>query len=71
MAHPLLHAPDVDFADYPRAEGVAQIVESQRPQPGATQSSAVAAQQRGGVEVAADLPDEDEIVGSREALALP
>jgi hypothetical protein len=50
---------------------MAQIVKAQRPQPGATQSSAVAAQQRRRVEMTPDQSDENEVVRADEALTLP
>src|SRR4051794_13876910 len=54
VAHPLLHSSDVGLGDHPRAERVAEVVEAQRTELRAYECRAVAAGQRGGVEVAAD-----------------
>jgi VIT1/CCC1 family predicted Fe2+/Mn2+ transporter len=53
------------MVDGDRAEGVAQVVEAQRPDAGALEGVLVAAAQRGVVEVLAALTGEDEIVARR------
>jgi hypothetical protein len=55
VAHPLLDAAEVCLGDDPRAEGVAQGVEAKTPEPGSVHRGVVAASERGGVDVAAEL----------------
>jgi hypothetical protein len=62
MAYPLLHAADVGLPDHARAEGVAQVVEAQWPQPRRLDRGVVAPAQRRAVDVAAELADEDQVV---------
>src|SRR4051812_43840077 len=70
VAHPFLQLARVGGADRVRAERVAQVVEAQGTQPGLLTCALVAPAQRGVIEVAAGLADEDEVVGRREQLTL-
>jgi hypothetical protein len=62
MAHPLLAAADVRLGDYPRAKGMAQVVEAQLPQARALQRSLVAASQRVAVQERARLASEHQVM---------
>src|ERR1700686_517114 len=59
VPHPLLELAGIDRADGHTTEGVAQVVEAQRAQPGRVARPLEAAAQRGAVEVLPGVPDED------------
>ena len=70
-AWPILDTTDIGARDYPRAECVAQVMEAQGPEAGALERAVIAAAQRRGVDVAAGLAREYEVVvgGPVRALA--
>jgi len=69
VPHPLRKAVDVGRGDHARAKGVAQVVEAQRTEAGASQRDAVTAAQRGPVEVFALRAWEHQVVVADEPIA--
>jgi hypothetical protein len=66
-----LNAADVGLGDHPRAEGMAKVMEAQRPQSRRLDGRVVAPAERRAVDVAAELADEDKVVVLSRGPALP